>query len=126
MDREVFDMTNQNDMRLVEKIKNSYEAKAPELTKLDELKALDRRVKTPAIAFAYTYGSVGALVLGTGMCLAMEILGSIMPVGIVVGIVGIAMVSTTYSIFKKLLSRRKAKYSDEIISKSNELLNQGQ
>ena len=41
---------------LVEKIKSRYIEK--EYTELDELKALDRKVKTPATVFAYVFGSL--------------------------------------------------------------------
>lgn len=98
----------------------------PQQTKLEELKSLDKKVKMPALVFAYVYGVIGSLILGVGMCLAMEIIGKTTPLmilGIAVGLVGIAMVSSTYPIYHKILSKRKSKYSKEIISKSNELLN---
>ena len=113
---------NKSEKEMVEKIKNNYSRKT-ELTKLDELKALDRKVKRPPLIFAYIYGIVGALVLGVGMCLAMKVIGDLMPLGIVIGLLGIAMISTTYPIFNKMLSRRKAIYSEEILEISNELLN---
>lgn len=97
-----------------------------EMTKLDELKALDKKVKMPAHVFAYIFGVLGSLILGTGMCLAMKVIGSTtmhLIVGIVVGFVGILLVSLTYPIYSKLLSNRKDKYAKEILAKSNELLN---
>lgn len=112
-----------NEKNLVEKIKNNYTAKSNEKTKLDELKALDKKVKRPPTIFAYIYGVVGALVLGVGMCLAMEVIGNLMPLGIVIGLLGIAMVSTAYPIYHKILNRRKAIYSEDILRISNELLN---
>lgn len=112
----------ENNKKIVEKIKSSYEAKSNEQTKLEELKSLDKKVKMPTKIFAYTYGAVGSLVLGLGMCLAMKIFANLMPLGIVIGLLGIAMVSTTYPLYQKYLSKRKAKYSEEIIARSNELL----
>lgn len=114
-------MTEERQKVIVEKIKNSYTEKTN--SDFDEIKALDKKVKTPARVFAYVFGTIGALVLGTGMCLAMEVIGNIMWLGIVIGIVGIAMVSSCYAIYSKILKNRKAKYSSEIIAKSNELLN---
>ena len=111
----------QTQTAVIEKIRASYAQK--EQTKLDELKSLDKRVKRPAQIFAYTYGSVSALVLGTGMCLAMEVIGSMMALGIVVGVLGIAMSLTTYPLFKKFLARRKKKYSEKIFALSDEILN---
>lgn len=67
---------------------------------------------------------IGALVLGTGMCLAMEIIGNLMPLGVAVGIAGIAMVSVNYFIYKAILRSGKKKYADEVIALSNDLLNE--
>ena len=108
---------------LINKIKQNYEPKEKHLTKLDELKALDKKVKMPAKIFAYAFGIVATLILGTGMCLAMEVIGSLMPLGIVVGLIGITMTILTYPIYKTILNKRKAKYGNEIIHKSNKLLN---
>ena len=111
----------QTQTAIIEKIRASYTRK--ERTKLDELKALDKQVKRPAQIFAYTYGTIGALVLGTGMCLAMKVLGSAMALGIIIGLLGIAMSLTTYPLFKKFLKSRKDKYCEKIFALSDEILN---
>ena len=105
----------------IERIRASYTEK--EVTKLDELKQLDKKVKCPAQIFAYVYGSVSSLVLGTGMCLAMKIIGNSMALGIIIGVVGIALTLTTYPIFKTILKKRKEKYASQIFELSDSLLN---
>lgn len=110
-----------DDQEEIKRIRESYEIKEVEKTGLDELKELDQKVKAPAKIFAYTYGSVGALVLGTGMSLAMGVIGASIPLGIIIGLVGIAMVSTTNFIHNKILDARKAKYRDQILTKSASL-----
>ena len=113
------------EINTIEKIRESYTEKQP--TKLDELKALDRKVKRPAEIFAYTLGTIASLVLGTGMCLAMQVIGAglsfAMPLGIVVGVVGIALVSINYPLYKKILKDRKNKYAKQIFELSDSLLN---
>ena len=109
------------EMKTIEKIRASYGEK--QSTKFDELKALDRRVKRPAKIFAYTLGAVSSLVLGTGMCLAMKVIGDSMALGIGVGVLGIALVSATYPIYKNILQNRKEKYSSQIMELSDSLLN---
>ena len=112
---------NRNDKEiLVQKIRTQYTEKSP--SALDELKALDRRVKRPADIIAYLFGTVGALVLGIGMCLAMEVIGSYLIPGIAIGAVGIMMVSFTYSIHKAVLAARRKKYGDEILALSESIL----
>ena len=104
----------------VQHIREQYTEQKP--TKLDELKKLDQQVKRPAEIFAYTFGTVGSLVLGTGMCLAMEVIGNVMALGIVIGVVGIGMVSVNYFLYKKMLASRKNKYANEILKLSDDLL----
>ena len=110
------------EIKAIQKIRSSYEER--EITKLDELKALDKKVKRPAQIFAYVYGSISSLVLGTGMCLAMEVLGNSMALGISIGLVGIALALSTYPIFKAILKRRKNKYAKQIFELSDSLLNE--
>ena len=109
-----------NQTEKVQKIREQYTEKTQ--TKFDELRELDTKVKRPAEVFAYTFGSIGALVLGTGMCLAMKVIGNMMPLGIVVGVIGIGMVSVTYSLYKAVLKARKKKYSKQIFELSDSLL----
>ncbi len=53
-----------NQTIIVNKIKDSYCEK--QVTKLDELKSLDKKVKRPAKIFAYIFGVAGTLILGAG------------------------------------------------------------
>lgn len=117
-------MTNKNEKELIKKIKNYYSDEKREKSQVEKLKDLDKKVKMPAFIFAYIFGIIGSLILGTGMCFAMKIIGDIMILGIFIGIIGIVMVSINYYLFKAILNKRKEKYADEIIEKSNELLNE--
>lgn len=106
-------------------IKNVVEQyKKKENTKLEELKALDKKAKRTANTFAYIFGILGSLVLGFGMCVAMKvILAEYMYLGIIIGLIGILMVSVNYPIYKRLLARGKNRYASQILELSNELLN---
>ena len=111
---------------IVEKIRSQYTER--EHTELDDLKALDAKVKRPANVFGYTYGSIGAIVMGAGMSLVMTDIGSMLGMtetmvpGIVVGIVGMGMVLTTYPIYRKILTSRKKKYSSKIMELSDRIM----
>ena len=106
-------------------IKNVVEQyKKKENTKLEELKALDKKAKRTANTFAYIFGILGSLVLGFGMSVAMKvILAEYMYLGIIIGLIGILMVSVNYPIYKRLLARGKNRYASQILELSNELLN---
>lgn len=107
-----------------ESIVNEYSKK--EDSKVVRLKKLDRKVKQPANIFAYTFGTIAALVLGVGMCLTMGVLGGgstpLFIVGIVVGLLGIAGCAVNYSIYKKILNKAKEKYAGDIIELANQIV----
>lgn len=115
-------MLKEEEKQSVLHIQSAYEERGG--SKLDELRKTDKKVKLPAELFAYIFGIAGALVLGTGMCLAMKILGNLMALGIVIGCVGIAMVCVNYPIYCAILKSRKKKYGEKILSLSKELLNE--
>ena len=111
---------------IVQKIRTQYTEK--QHTELDELKALDAKVKKPATVFGYTYGSVGAIVMGAGMSLVMTDVGAMiglaatMVPGIAVGVVGLGMVLTTYPTHKRILNGRKKKFAPQIMELSEKLM----
>ena len=72
------------DKIIAESIAKDYAPK--ESSKIVALKKLDNKAKLPATIFTYSFGIVSALVFGTGMCLAMQVIGSGL-VGMVLGIV---------------------------------------
>ena len=59
------------------------------------------------------------------MCVAMQVIfAELMWLGILVGVIGILMVSANYFIYKKLLAKGKEKYAEQILSLSNAILNE--
>ncbi len=117
------DYTMNTDKIYAEAIANEYAPK--DTSKVLALKKLDRKTKNKANIFAYTFGIVMTLVLGTGMCLSMGILGDgsavIMGCGIALGLLGIAGVGMNYPIYKKLLNAGKEKYAFEILQLAREI-----
>lgn len=111
---------------MVQKIRSQYTER--EHTELDALKALDAKAKKPAKVFGYTYGSIGTIVMGAGMSLVMTDIGAMLGMtdtllpGIVIGIVGLVMVLTTYPIHKRILNSRKKKYASKIMELSDRIM----
>ena len=108
-----------------EQIANEYAPK--QTSKVKALKKLDAKAKNPATIFTYTFGTISALVLGVGMCLAMGVIGTgtamSMAFGIVVGVLGIWGASINYPIYKKIVTKSKEKYAGDIIKLANEIVN---
>ena len=109
-----------------EHVANEY---APKKTsKVKALKRLDAKAKQPANIFTYTFGTISSLILGTGMCLSMGVIGAnnffTMALGIIIGCIGILGVSINYPIYKKILAKSKNKYASDIIKLANEIVNE--
>ena len=111
------------DKIIAERIASEYAPKVDR--KVIALKKLDRQAKKGAQIFAYIFGSVSSLVLGTGMCFAMGEIGDgsivSMIIGIIIGLVGIFGVSINYPIYKKILKKGKEKYGSDIIRLAKEI-----
>lgn len=118
---------NKNDQEfMVQKIRTEYMEK--EHTQLDDLKKLDAKVKRPANVFAYILGSIGAIIMGSGMSLVMTDIGSTigmenaMVPGIIIGVAGMFMSIANYPIYKKILTSRKNKYANQILALSDKIM----
>lgn len=118
---------NRNDQEfLVQKIRTQYTEK--EHTQVDALKELDAKVKRPANVFAYIFGSISAIIMGSGMSLVMTDIGSVigveeaMVLGIIIGIVGMLMAIINYPIHKRILTSRRKKYADQILKLSDKIM----
>lgn len=113
---------------IVQKIRTQYTEK--QSTDLDALRKLDAKVKRPANIFAYIFGSIAAIIAGCGMSLVMtdigEVVGlteNVMLIGIVIGVIGMALALMNYPIYKGMLTSRKKKYAPRIIELSNKITN---
>lgn len=109
-----------------EQIANEYAPK--QTSKVKALRKLDAKAKNPATIFAFTFGIVSSLVLGTGMSLAMGVIGGDKPItmilGIIIGCLGIIGASVNYPIYKIILEKSKNKYASDIIKLANEISNE--
>jgi hypothetical protein len=90
-------------------------------SKIIALRKLDAKAKMPATIFTYTCGIVSSLVFGTGMCLAMQVIGNNMILCIIIGVIGMIGCGFNYPIYKRLLENGKKKYAYEIVELAREI-----
>ncbi|MGN1119591.1 MAG: dihydropteridine reductase [Oscillospiraceae bacterium] len=121
---------NRNDAEfIVQKIRTQYMEKDCTQKELDLLRELDAEVKRPANVFGYTFGGIGAIIMGAGMSLVMTDIGTqfgvtnAMPAGIVIGLIGMLIAIINYPIYKAILSGRKDKYAERILALSEKIMN---
>ena len=113
---------------MAQKIRANYMEK--QSTELDELRALDAKVKRPANVFAYIWGSISSIIMGAGMSLVMTDIADYiglgsdpMLTGIIIGVVGMIMALVNYPMYKGILGSRKKKYGAEILKLSDKIMN---
>ncbi len=108
-----------------EKMAAEYAQTTNKVSKVTALQKLDKKVKQPAEIFAFTFGIIGTLIMGTGMSIVMKVIGNFvgqMAVGVVIGLIGIAMVIANYFIYKNIVARGKKKYAFEIVELAKQIV----
>ncbi len=113
----------------IKAIRKKYAAPEENEDKMAQLRRLDAGVTKKAQAVSLVLGVIGALLLGLGMSFAMtdlgEILGSYremaMLLGIIIGAVGIVLVSLAYPLYNCIVKKEREKIAPEIIRLTDEL-----
>ena len=107
----------------VERIRDKYLPQQED--KMAQLIRLDASVTKKGTLISLIFGIIGSLVLGIGMCLAMDVLSIPygMPIGIAVGIIGIACIIVAYPLYTRITEKEKARLAPEILRLTDELMN---
>ena len=113
----------------VEDIRKKYLPK--EEDKMEQLRKLHAVPTQKAQAASLAVGVIGALIMGTGMSLAMTDIGQMlgshrelsMLIGILIGLVGMVLVAFAYPLYNRVLRKEQEKIAPEILRLSDELLN---
>lgn len=103
----------------IKKIREKYVPK--EADKMEQLRRLDAGVTQKGTAISLVVGIIGALILGTGMSMCM-VWTELFVLGIIVGIVGIVMVSAAYPLYSYVTKKEREKITPEIIRLTDELM----
>ena len=120
-DKETFQYTySAPDQSEVKKIREKYLPK--EMTKLDQLRALDASVTRRGNAISVVHGTLYTLLLGLGMSCCMVWAGTWFLPGIVIGCVGLDGVASSYPIYNRIVKQDKAKLAPEILRLTEELI----
>jgi len=106
----------------IQEIRERYLPKGE--SRLDELKRLDLKVKNAGMTEALCTGIISSLVFGTGMCLAMQVIGSgigMMVLGIAVGLLGMAGMLMAYPVCRAKQRKAKKNLAPRILELTEEL-----
>lgn len=130
-EKETFNYTySAKEQEEIKAIRKKYAAPEQAEDKMAQLRRLDAAVTQKATSVSLVFGVIGALILGMGMSLAMTDIGKIigllggmaMLIGILIGIVGIVLVSVAYPIYNSIIKKEREKIAPEIIRLTDELM----
>ena len=115
------------DQSEIDRIRQKYTTN-PKDDKIKRLHDLDASVHSRASAASIAVGTVGALIMGVGMSMVMTEFGQFFglgaytsPVGIAIGVVGLAIAICAYPLYRTVSERRRKKIAPEILSLLDEL-----
>lgn len=129
-DKETFNYTySAKQQEEIKAIRKKY-APPEEEDKMARLRRLDAGVTRKASYVSVSVGVFGALLLGSGMSLAMTDIGGVlglsvllsMLIGIGVGVAGIATVCCAYPIYNRVAKKERERIAPEILRISDELM----
>ncbi len=103
----------------VESIRKKYLPQQED--KMETLRRLDRAAERPGTIAAIILGVVGTLIMGFGMCCTMVWAEQLFVLGIVVGIIGMAVVGIAYPMYKRITKSQRAKVAEQILALTSEL-----
>ena len=120
--KEIFNYTySAKQQEEIKAIRNKYVEPQKTEDKMTQLRRLDNAVTQKATTISLVIGIIGALIMGSGMRLNMSH-GVCMLFGIILGIVGIALVGLAYPIYNRIIVKERKKIAPEIIRLTDELI----
>lgn len=90
-----------------------------EETKMDKLRRLDKSVTRQGTMISIIIGVAGTLIMGLGICMCLEWQQFVL--GIILGILGIAILASAYPVFNKITQKQKEKIAPEILRLTEEI-----
>ena len=120
-EKETFEYTySAPQQKEVQKIREKYLPK--EMTKLEQLRALDAGVTKRGTAVSVIHGVLFSMILGLGMSCCMVWKGTLFLPGIIIGCVGLAGIAVTHPIYNRIVKQDREKIAPEILRLSEELI----
>lgn len=104
----------------IKRIRSKYEA--PQEDKMAYLRRLDESAVKKGTMMSIVLGVIGTLILGVGMCCVLVWQNVWFVPGIVIGMVGLVVLSLAYPVYMKVTKKEREKIAPEIIRLTDELL----
>ena len=106
----------------IENIRKKYAPSTSDEDKMEQLRRLDAGVTRKVTVISLIIGITGTLIMGIGMCCTMVWQNTLFVPGIIIGLIGIAMLSVAYPVYNMILKKEREKIAPEILRLTDELL----
>ena len=104
----------------IKRIRSKYVPR--EENKMEQLQRLDASATQKATMYAIIVGVIGALILGAGMSCCMVWTDVLLIPGIVIGIIGMAVLAVAYPLYNRTLKKERERIAPEILRLTDELM----
>lgn len=104
----------------VENIRKKYLPQ--EVSKINQLRQLDRRVQTAGLMQSLTVGIIGCLIFGLGMCFGLNVFGGGAVFATFLCPLGLAVMLPAYPLFRHISKKTKEKLTPQILKLTDEIL----
>ena len=82
-----------------------------EESKLEELKRLDHLAQNSGVTESLCAGIDGCLIFGLGLCFAMEVIGHMIWLGVILDLIGVFGMLAAFPVYRKFFNKAKAQYT---------------
>lgn len=104
----------------VKRIREKYADKQE--NKMEQLRRLDQKVTQKGTMVAIIIGVIGTLIMGVGMCCTLVWQGGWFVPGIIIGLLGMAVLGVAYPVYLNITKKEREKYGPEILRLADELM----
>ena len=88
---------------------------------MEQLRRLDKSATKKGTALSIVVGVAGCLLMGVGMCCSMVWMGNLFIPGIVLGLLGIALVAAAHPVYQRVTKKEREKLAPRILQLTEEL-----
>lgn len=105
----------------IRNIRKKYLPQEQKEDKMEQLRRLDQCVTKKGTIISIIVGIIGCLLLGVGMCCTMVWMEQLFIPGIIIGIIGIAVVVIAYPLYTRITKKEREKITPQILKLTEEL-----
>ncbi|HIZ76724.1 MAG TPA: hypothetical protein H9669_03725 [Firmicutes bacterium] len=105
----------------ISSIRKKYLSQEQKEDKMEQLRRLDQGATKKGTAISIVIGIIGCLLLGVGMCCTMVWMEHWFIPGVILGMIGIAIVAVAYPVYLHITKKEREKIAPQILKLAEDL-----